>query len=95
MQKIKLGELHYGIHEVLTKQQMKKIMGGVVETPQCFADTCQGGATGSSCWHSTGWDFYDCSLNQAQAMEKANSEGGLWCTESCCESCSPSRPEPE
>jgi hypothetical protein len=92
MQKVKLKELYDGSGEVLTKQQMKKILGGVSSAPECFNDTCQGGMTGSSCWHTAEWDQFDCSLNQAQAIQKANTQGGNWCTSSCCASCDPPHP---
>lgn len=42
MEKFKLGELNLGKTEVLTKQQMKKVIGGLSSTPECYDDACQG-----------------------------------------------------
>lgn len=71
----------------LTKAAQKRILGGYYPTPDCFNDACQGGGGGSSCWHDADWINFDCSLNQSQAQQMQQQNGGLWCTASCCTSC--------
>ena len=72
---------------ILSKKEQSRIVGGI--TPDCYDAACLGGEGGSSCWHTADWTDYDCSLNQAQAQQMQQSQGGLWCTSSCCISCHP------
>lgn len=50
MKKLKLGELHFDSNEVLTKEQMKKVLGGVA-SGLCYS--VQGNPGNSSCWYAT------------------------------------------
>jgi hypothetical protein len=50
MQKFKLSELHPYSNEVLTKEQMKKVLGGLA-SGQCYL--VQGDPGNSSCWYAT------------------------------------------
>jgi hypothetical protein len=78
----------------LERNEMKKLMGGKFapggggNTPDCYNDACQGGGGGSSCWHNADWTSWDCTLNQQQAQQMQQQNGGNWCTASCCSSCS-------
>ena len=71
---------------ILSKEEQKKIVGGD-PTPECYGAASQGNEGGSSCWHSADWTNFDCSLNQSQAQQMQQQNGGLWCTASCCTSC--------
>lgn len=68
----------------LSKDEMKKAVGGVNSTPDCYDDACNGGG---SCWHDVYWNSWQCGLTQSEAKDKQTSQGGLWCSESCCTSC--------
>ena len=50
MKKFKLSELHHYCNEVLTKEQMKKVLGGLAPAGQCYE--LQSGSN-SSCWYAT------------------------------------------
>lgn len=50
MQKFKLSELHHHSSEVLTKEQMKKVLGGL-SSGACYIVQSEGGH--SSCWFAT------------------------------------------
>ena len=87
MKSLNFKKLNLRNEDVLSRTEMKKILGGHSSSPECTDDACHGGGGGSSCWHDAEWTDWDCSLSQAEARQKQEQNGGNWCTESCCESC--------
>ena len=81
MKKLKLDFQHLGSAEVLTRSQLKQIMGGDGGS----GDGCKpsGWSNGSNCcWHGAGWGSYDCEVTMEQAKDLAT-YGGNWCCSSC------------
>lgn len=84
MKKLRLGALNYGNTEVLSREQLRKIMGG----------DGSGVSAGCCCEHhvANGFDWYNCGLSKAQAQAAALQSGGQWCCDSCPSSMGPCEP---
>lgn len=82
MKKLRLRFQDFGDTEVLTREQLKKIMGG---------EGSGGGGNGCCCEHhvDNGFDWYTCGMTKAEAISAAAASGGKWCCDSCPSSMDP------
>lgn len=77
MKKLRLKALKFGVKEILTRDQLKSVMGGF--------------GSGTCCWHNQDWNAYGCGLDrdtaQSRADDYASNNGagnsGYWCCDSC------------
>lgn len=80
MKKLKLKALELGAMELLTRSQLKNVLGG--------DDYGNGAGAGTCCAHwseAPGNEEWCCGLDKAAAIAKAASfpGGGNWCCDSC------------
>lgn len=79
MKKLKLYSQNLKDVQVLSREELKKIVGGA-------GSGGNAGGGGCCCEHHTGsdgFDWYSCGMTKAQAIAAAAASGGKWCCDSC------------
>jgi len=70
---IGLNQKMQGIGEMLSRMQMKKVLGGIIAPPT---------GAGCCCAHDQHGNF-DCGLSKSDAIDEASQSGVNWCCASC------------
>lgn len=82
MKKLKLNLANMPGVQVLSREQLKTIMGGDVGSGNT-------GSGGTCCWHSESWDASGCGISKDRAIEIATQYAietgnrGMWCCDNC------------
>ena len=77
MKKLKLNLANTPGAQVLTREQLRTIIGG------------EQGSAGTCCWHSESWDAWLCGISKQTAQDAATQYAietgnrGMWCCDSC------------
>ena len=89
MKKLKLEELNLGYAEVLSREELKKVLGGMGS-----GGSGGGSGAGCCCAHGSynGFDVYYCGMHKDSAQQKAQEIDGKWCCDSCPQSMHPCTP---
>jgi len=79
MEKLKLKAIDFGTAELLSKEQLRNVLGG---------DGSGGtnGFPGGCCVHTSTWNGYQCGLTSAQAQNLFDGGNGGW-DNWCCDQC--------
>jgi hypothetical protein len=90
MKKLKLKALGLGAKEILTREQLKYVLGGSGGSGTGGGGGNTGGGSGGTCCaHNIDWGYKSCGLDKSTAIAYADQyastsgQAGYWCCDSC------------